>query len=64
MGCSILSGEDGACFYCSVADVAFGPRMKSEDIAEAFMNWLDKDPRHYSMDELMKLYNKFIGELE
>ena len=63
MGCRILSGEAGACFYCSVTDVVFGPLMMSKDIAEAFMGSLDLDPRNYNIEELMKLYNKFVVEM-
>lgn len=62
MGCRILSGKMGACFYCSVTDVVFGPLMETKCEAEDFMKWLNKDPRQYGVDELEELFGKFVEE--
>ena len=59
MGCRILRGRAGACFYCSVSDVVFGPLMETKCEAEDFMKWLDKDPREYEVEELSTLFGKF-----
>lgn len=63
MGCRILSGNAGACFYCSVTNVVFGPLIESKEEAENFMKWLDLDPRQYEVNELITLFNKFLGEM-
>ena len=63
MGCRILSGRAGACFYCSVTDVVFGPLIPCKEDAEEFMSWLGLDPRQYDVDELRTLFKKFREEL-
>lgn len=64
MGCRILSGKAGACFYCSVTDVVFGPLMEDLNEANTFEGWLDLDPRQYQHDELMELFKQFQEERE
>ena len=64
MGCRILSGSAGACFYDSVTDVVFGPLMESEEEANTFEGFLDLDPRQYTQDELMQLFKQFREDQE
>jgi hypothetical protein len=40
MGVRILEGKEGAVFYCSTRDWAFGPLMESREEAEGFLEWL------------------------
>ncbi len=58
MACHILEGVDGeVVFYCSTTDWAFGPVMQSVDEAEAFREWLGRDPR--MIEDLQTEYAKF-----
>lgn len=56
MGCRTLVSKGGdCCFYCSTTMFAFGPVFESEEEAEAFREFLDKDPRFYTDNELDEL---------
>lgn len=55
MGTRILVGEDNACLYCSVTDMAFGPLFEDEGEAEDFLAWLMTDPRKLSANDLIDL---------
>lgn len=64
MGCRIIEGKkDGAAecavLFCSTTGWAFGPVMESHDEAEAFIDFLDFDPRKYRDKELEYLYAEF-----
>ena len=59
MAVNILSGDDGACFYCSTTDWCFGPLMKSREEAEGFLRWLILDPRQFDDAGLEKRYFDF-----
>jgi len=52
MGCRLLSGSEGVCFFDSVTMTAFGPVMESEEEAELLSQSLSDDPRRYSVEEL------------
>lgn len=62
MGVHILHNQedDYCCFYCSVTMWAFGPIMYSQDEAQEFLDYLEKDPRNYKDKELENLYYEFI----
>lgn len=61
MSVCILKGEpEGACFYCSTSDWAFGPLFKDVDEAASFLEWLDTtDPRTLGDAELDQKYGEF-----
>ena len=60
MGCRILEDpENGACFYCSTTDVAFGPVMQNREEAEMFLEVLPHDPRIMDERHLMDAYADF-----
>ena len=73
MGVRILAQRghliDYACFYCSTSMWAFGPVMGSVEEAEAFLKWLDEnprtksDPRLMSEHELELAYSAFLGQV-
>jgi hypothetical protein len=66
VGVRIIYGEGTASMYCSTTDIAFGPVFYDSDdhIAEervaAFIDWLSKDARQYSDEELLVKYAEFI----
>lgn len=63
MGCRILDGgEDGAVFYCSTSDWAFGPVFASAEDAEKFQEWLTCDPRALSEQDLQARYSDWLKE--
>lgn len=66
MTCDILVGQtnggEQAVFFDSVSTVAFGPVMNDLEEATAFKEWLDLDPREYTVDILMRNYDKFNKE--
>ena len=75
MGCRILYDErhDLACLYCSTSDVAFGPVFSNgtvesghhhdaEERAEAFLRYLNTDPRRCEDDELMLKYGAWLAQ--
>jgi hypothetical protein len=49
-----------ACFYCSTSMWAFGPVMANIEQAEAFLDWLPRDPREYNDNELESKYAEFL----
>lgn len=61
MGCRILEDteENQACFYCSTSGVAFGPLFESHEEAEAFMEFLDADPRKFTVGDLVDKHAEF-----
>jgi len=62
MSVCILDGVDGALFYCSTSDWGFGPLMKDQEEAEAFLAYLkqfEKDARRYSDSELERRFGDF-----
>ena len=68
MSVVILSGtrnkrQDFAVFACNTSDWAFGPLMESREEAEAFLDWLLKDPRTYDDDALGLAYCTFLKEI-
>ncbi len=71
MGCRILVGNlsegdgvEGACFYDSVTDTAFGELFKDLEEAESFQNSVKKDLRELSQKEFSDLLKKFRDERE
>ena len=56
MGCRIM-GDDMACFYCSVTDIAFGP-VATRDELERFRSWMGQDPR--SELNIMQAWGRFV----
>jgi len=69
MGVRVLYDRNDrmAALYCSTTGKAFGPIFHDRDItdaielAENFLQWLEKDARKYSDSELMDEYNRFMG---
>jgi hypothetical protein len=64
MGTRIIGGDnDGAAFYDSVTETAFGPIFEDEHEAEAFLIWLQEenypDPRIIDREELGVALEKF-----
>ena len=62
------SKDDQAVLYCSTTDWAFGPVFQSlpdlsaSEMAQAFIDWLPQDPRHYQDHVLESKYNKFLAD--
>jgi len=50
--------------YCSSTMTPIGIVMKYDDEVEDFIEWLDKDARAYSTEELATEYYKWLDELE
>jgi hypothetical protein len=59
MGVRIFSNTEGAVFYCSTTDWAFGPLMPGENVAEAFLKTLTRDARLYKDHQLKSAWNDF-----
>ena len=64
MGVRILhdEGDEIACIYDSVKDVAFGPVFRgldAEDQAQHFLNWLTNDARVYGTRDLAGLHKRW-----
>lgn len=49
-------------FYCNTSDVYFGPDLKSYDEGMEFKQFLGRDPRIYSTDELIDKLEEFRGK--
>jgi len=73
MGCRILHDreQDLAVLYCSTSDVAFGPvftdgdnGQAADERAEAFLRWLQIDPRRCDESELQAFYSKWFAQEE
>ena len=67
MGAKILhdEGDEIACIYDSVKDVAFGPVFRgldAEDQAQHFLNWLALDARTYEPRRLARLYVEWANQ--
>lgn len=62
MSVCVLSDKHGqSAFYCSTTDWAFGPVMESEEVADAFLKYLEPtDPRVLTDADLRKRYNDFM----
>lgn len=62
MAVRILTSEDGEqCLYDSQVMMAFGPvHNNHEHDLEDFLEWLQKDARKYSIDELVAAYYEWI----
>lgn len=66
MGVRILTNkkDDQACFFCSTSEWAFGPIMKNEEEAEAFLKYLGGiDPRILTDQELERKFYDFKREV-
>lgn len=59
MGVRIFSNEDGAVFYCSTSQWAFGPMMPGANVAEAFAKTATTDFRLLSDADLESKWNEF-----
>jgi hypothetical protein len=63
MAVRIITSEEGEqCLFDSTTMMAFGPvhdNNKDHDL-EDFLEWLPKDPRKYTIDELMNAYYEWI----
>jgi hypothetical protein len=59
MSVGVFSNTEGAVFYCTTTDWAFGPVMPGENVAEAFLKYLPKDARLYEDHELESAWNRF-----
>jgi hypothetical protein len=59
MGCRILFGNGGACFYDSVTNTVFGKLLDSKEEAEEFQYWVGIDLRTITDDEFENLLIKF-----
>jgi len=72
MGCRIMIGyeqgfKDKDCmviFFDSVTMTPLSVIMNSEEEAEAFMKWLEEDPRKYKSEDLHNKYYEFLKESE
>ena len=64
MGCRILHGNAGACFYDSVTDTVFGKLLENKEEAEEFQNWIERDLREVNDDKFEDLLNEFRKERE
>jgi len=71
MGCRIIVGKDDdglgvecACFYDSVTETVFGPKMSDLEEAESFQKWLGSDPREIKLITLRHLYDGFVEQRE
>jgi hypothetical protein len=64
LGIQILANpEHGAVFYSSSTDWAFGPVMRDEEVAEAFLRWLPDDPRMMADNVLEQRWLDFQRKL-
>lgn len=58
MGCRIFVGHEcgsdreQAYLWCSTTERCFGPAFESEEDADAFLEWCERDPRRYTEAEL------------
>jgi len=66
MGCKILVGNldegtgiEGACFYDSVTDTAFGELLNDLEEAESFQEWVKEDLRELSQKEFSNKLKEF-----
>ena len=64
MGCRILCGKDGACFYDSVTDVVFGNLFIDLEEAESFDKYVGVDLRRLTKEEFSDKLSKFRKERE
>jgi len=64
MGCRILSGNGGACFYDSVTNTVFGVLLDSLSEAEAFEKHIGRDLRALTDKEFIEELDKFREDLE
>jgi hypothetical protein len=70
MSARVLIGDDIACLYNPLTDIAFGPVFyadhgkTADERAEAFMRFLQIDPRHLSEADLAKQYGAFVVQEE
>jgi hypothetical protein len=63
MGIRIIDNpREGAAFYCSVTDTAFGPVFHDRYEAQEFLDWLPEDPRRFSNEELWDKLIEFREE--
>ncbi len=62
MGCKILNGDAGECFYDSVTMTVFGTVMEDGAEAEEFQNWAGGDLRSLSHDEFVEKMKEFCKE--
>lgn len=62
MAVKIITGEDGEqVLYCSTTMMAFGMVHTNPDHdLNDFIEWLEKDPRKYTIDELLSLYYEWL----
>ena len=49
--------DDVAVLYCSTIGVAFGPLFEDHDAAQAFLEWLGRDPRQYTAEGLREIHD-------
>ena len=53
MGVAIVADSETACLFCTTSMFSFGPVLKSEEEARAFLDWLHPtDPRGLSDPDL------------
>ena len=64
MGCKIINGDDGSCFYDSVTMTCFGIVMEDQEEAESFQDWVDVDLRLLTQKEFEDELTKFREERE
>ena len=64
MGCRILHGNAGACFYDSVTDTVFGKLLENKEEAEEFQNWIGRDLDISYDEKFENLLNEFRKERE
>jgi hypothetical protein len=68
MAVRILRGNDIACFFCSTSDWAFGPVFApkkdrdADERAQAFLRWLNCDPRPLPANELERQYVAWLAQ--
>ena len=63
MGVRILESTEGeAVLYCSTSDWAFGPVFPDAEQAEAFLEFIDKDPRSMTDKELSFFAGEFFAK--
>jgi hypothetical protein len=68
MSVRILHDGETAAFYCSTTEVAFGPLVAEAgehdavDRAEAFLRWLPKDARVYTLSELLTQFSDWQAQ--
>lgn len=62
MSVRIITDGDNSVIYDSVTMTAFGPVFGRDEDPNDFLEWLPKDARSYSANELWNLYGDWIKQ--